>query len=110
MILKAFEIEATTLIYSGLLRLNDLVLAQPNNQIALYIVSGQRRRQHVFNQLIRPSFHQLIPRCEFLPFESVDQQIGRLVPLQTQVGVRVSGLVRGERFRLPDHYVYPTGV
>jgi hypothetical protein len=30
---RAFEVESTTSIYSGLLRLNDLVLAQPNNQI-----------------------------------------------------------------------------
>lgn len=28
---RAFEVESTTAIYSGLLRLNDLVLAQPNN-------------------------------------------------------------------------------
>ena len=109
-ILKAFEIEATTMIYSGLLRLNDLVLSQPNNQIALYIVSGQKRRQHVFNQLIRPSFHQLVPRCQFIPFESVDQQIERLAPLQMQSGVQVTGLVSGERFELPEHYVYPSGV
>lgn len=62
-ILKAFEIESTTVIYSGLLRLNDLVLAQPNNQIDLYIVASRTRRGSVYNQLVRPSFHQLIHQC-----------------------------------------------
>src|SRR5437016_3047172 len=38
-ICKAFEIESTTSIYSGLLRLNDLVLAQPNNQIDVCITA-----------------------------------------------------------------------
>ncbi len=42
---KAFEVESSTSIYSGLLRLNDLVLAQPNNQIDLYIVASRLRRQ-----------------------------------------------------------------
>jgi hypothetical protein len=109
-IMKAFEIEATTLIYSGLLRLNDLVLAQPNNHVALYIVSDQKRRQHVFNQLIRPSFHQLIPKCEFVSFDFVEKQLGRLAPLQLDPTIRVSGLMGGERFELPEQYVYPTGV
>ncbi len=43
-ITKAFEIESTTSIYSGLLRLNDLVLAQPNNKIELYIAAARSRR------------------------------------------------------------------
>src|SRR5207249_3595746 len=43
-ITKAFEVESTTSVYSGLLRLNDLVLAQPNNLIDLYIVADSSRR------------------------------------------------------------------
>lgn len=38
---KAFEIESSTSIYSGLLRMNDLVLAQPYNQIDLYVVTSR---------------------------------------------------------------------
>ena len=62
---KAFEIESSTAIYSGLLRLNDLALAQPNNQIEMFIVASRSRRQKVFNQLIRPSFHSLLGSCGF---------------------------------------------
>lgn len=107
---KAFEIESTTSIYSGLLRLNDLVLAQPNNKIDLYVVANQSRRERVCNQLLRPSFQSLIPRCEFVSFDSIDEQMKRLDALPIHAGARVSGLIQGERFEIPQHYVYPTGV
>lgn len=107
---KAFEVESTTSIYSGLLRLNDLVLAQPNNQIDLYIVASRSKRERVQNQLIRPSFHQLLTKCRFVDFESIDTQLDRLQAMQLDRGVRVSGLVEGEQFSIPDQYIYPSGV
>jgi hypothetical protein len=72
---RAFEVESTTSIYSGLLRLNDLVLAQPNNQIRLFVVAPSARRERVFNQFVRPSFHALAGRCEFLTFEMIDDAV-----------------------------------
>ena len=107
---RAFEVESTTSIYSGLLRLNDLVLAQPNNQIALFIVAPIGRREKVFNQLIRPSFHALAYQCEFLSFEKVDDAVSRIESLKGGKGVRVSGLLEGEQFEFDEHYIYPTGV
>ncbi|MFN2507426.1 MAG: hypothetical protein ABR589_01485 [Chthoniobacterales bacterium] len=107
---RAFEVESTTSIYSGLLRLNDLVLAQPNNQIALFIVAPTERREKVFNQLIRPSFHALAGRCEFLSFENVDDTVNRVESVSGGKSVRVSGLLEGERFEFDEHYIYPTGV
>jgi hypothetical protein len=107
---KAFEIESTTQILSGLLRLNDLVLAQPNNQIELYIVAGSNRRERVQAQLLRPSFQSLISRCEFLSFEAIEGQMKKLEAFSLDRGARVSGLIQGERFTIPEHYVYPTGV
>jgi hypothetical protein len=90
--------------------LNDLVLAQPNNQIALFIVGPTAKREKVFNQLIRPSFHALAQQCEFLSFEKVDDAVTRIDSLKPGKGVRVSGLLEEERFEFDDHYVYPTGV
>lgn len=107
---KAFEVESTTSVYSGLLRLNDLVLAQPNNLIDLYIVADKSRRDRVHNQLIRPSFQSLIPKCEFVSFASIEEQIARLASIPLHKGARVSGLIQGERFSLPEHYIYPSGV
>jgi hypothetical protein len=107
---RAFEVESTTSIYSGLLRLNDLVLAQPNNQIRLFVVAPATRRERVFNQLIRPSFHALASQCQFLTFEMVDDAVSRVESLKGGKGVRVSGLLEGERFHFQDQYIYPTGV
>jgi len=106
---RAFEVESTTSIYSGLLRLNDLVLAQPNNQIRLFAVAPSGRREKVFNQLIRPSFHALANQCEFLSFEIVDDAVSRIESLKGGKSLRVSGL-QGERFQFQDQYIYPTGV
>ena len=86
---RAFEVESTTSIYSGLLRLNDLVLAQPNNQIALFVVAPSGRRERVFNQLIRPSFHALARQCQFLSFEKVDDAVGQIESLSDRRGIRI---------------------
>jgi hypothetical protein len=104
---KAFEIESTTSIYSGLLRLNDLVLAQPNIQIDLYLAAASARRERVYNQLLRPSFQTLLQKCEFISFERIAEQMNYLEGLPLESGARVTGLVRGEKFKFPDHFLYP---
>ncbi len=107
---KASEIESTTSIYSGLLRLNDLILAQPNIQIELYIAAARARRDRVYAQLLRPSFQPLLPKCEFLAFEDIENQMKQLETFPVESGARVSGLVRGEKFSMPEHSVYPSGL
>jgi hypothetical protein len=107
---RAFEIEATTSIYSGLLRLNDLVLGQPNIQIDLNIVAARKRREKVYTQLLRPSFQSLLPKCGFIAFEDIERHMTSLSALPVEAGARVSGLLRAERFELPDNVVYPEGL
>src|SRR5207237_6030454 len=55
-IVAAFEIESTTSIYSGLLRMADLVAMQPNLNIPLFLVAPEERREKVFAEVNRPSF------------------------------------------------------
>lgn len=55
-IVRAFEVEHTTAVYSGLLRMADLVALQPNIDIDLHIVAPEPRREKVFAQLRRPAF------------------------------------------------------
>ena len=50
------EIEHTTSIYSGLLRMSDLVAMQPNLQIPLFIVAPDVRRNKVIEEVNRPTF------------------------------------------------------
>ena len=64
----------------------------------------------MFNQLSRPSFHPLIVQCGFFAFEDIDEQLKKIESLRNDQSVRITGLVKGERFTLPDAYVYPTEV
>jgi len=107
---KAFEIESTTSVYSGLLRLNDLVLAQPNIRIELFIAAMRAKRERVYSQLLRPSFQPLLTKCAFLSFEEIEKQMKHLEALPLDSGTRVSGLVRGEKFKIPEHFLYPSGL
>ena len=71
-ILAAFEIESTTLIYSGLLRMADLIAMQPNLNIPLYIVAPEERKDKVIIEVNRPTFSRLTPplneMCRFISF------------------------------------------
>ena len=51
-----FEVEETTLIYSGLLRMSDLVALMPNLNFPMYIVAPESRRTAVKNEIVRPTF------------------------------------------------------
>ena len=55
----AFEIESTTAIYSGLLRMGDLLALQPNIDIPLFIVAPDDRRHLVLREIRRPTFTRM---------------------------------------------------
>lgn len=81
-IVAAFEVESTTSIYSGLLRMADLVAMQPNLNIPLYIVAPDERRETVLAQVNRPAFSRLDPPlaslCSFIPFSALRQRMQEL--------------------------------
>ncbi len=76
-IVRAFEVEHTTAVYSGLLRMADLLALQPNMDIKLHIVAPDERRDKVFREMLRPVF-SLLDRgplsrsCTFISYVSVD--------------------------------------
>jgi len=80
-IVSAFEIESTTSVYSGLLRMSDLIAMQPNLNIPLYIVAPDDRRSRVFSEINRPTFARLSPplsrTCRFIAFSSFREWINR---------------------------------
>lgn len=76
-IAHAFEIEHTTAIYSGLLRMADLLALQPRIQISLHIVAPASRREQVRREIVRPVFSVLeggamAERCSFLSYDALD--------------------------------------
>jgi putative lipoic acid-binding regulatory protein len=78
-IIAAFEVESTTSIYSGLLRMSDLVSMQPNLTIPLYLVAPDDRREKVITEVNRPTFSRLSPplsqTCRFISFATLKEQI-----------------------------------
>jgi type II restriction enzyme len=55
-IVTAFEVEKSTSIYSGILRLEDLARSIPMCDCDLYLVAPDRREKEVMAQLRRPAF------------------------------------------------------
>ena len=75
-IARAFEVEHTTAVYSGILRMADLLALQPNMDIRLHIVAPDERREKVFREMQRPVFSllergPLSKSCTFISYESV---------------------------------------
>jgi hypothetical protein len=58
-IVAAFEVESTTSIYSGLLRMADLLVLQPNLRIPFFLVAPDDRRDKVMREIKRPAFARL---------------------------------------------------
>jgi hypothetical protein len=77
-IVRAFEVEHTTAIYSGLLRMADLLALQPNMNIKLHIVAPEIRKEKVFTEIRRPVF-SLLERgplsecCTFISYSSLQE-------------------------------------
>jgi hypothetical protein len=69
----AFEVEHTTSIYSGLLRMADLTASAPNLNFPLYIVAPEARLPQVQRELLRPTFQalDLHRRCKFFSDEKL---------------------------------------
>lgn len=83
-IVAAFEIESTTSIYSGLLRMSDLIAMQPNLSIPLYLVAPDDKREKVMTEVNRPTFLKLSPPlsdvCRYISFSSLKEQIKKAAP------------------------------
>jgi hypothetical protein len=70
-----FEVERTTSIYSGLLRMSDLVTLIPMINIQMYICASRERKAKVAAEVTRPTFDReplrLADRCRFISFEGL---------------------------------------
>ena len=69
----AFEVEHTTSVYSGLLRMADLAALSPNLSFPLYVVAPASRLPRVRRELMRPAFRALAldRRCRFFSSEAL---------------------------------------
>ncbi len=91
-VVRAFEVEHTTSIYSGLLRMADLLALQPNIKIKLSIVAPEDRREQVRREIIRPVFSvmeggAMSEMCSFIPYGALDELLANRQLKHMTVGV-----------------------
>ncbi|APW58827.1 hypothetical protein [Paludisphaera borealis] len=74
-IVAAFEVEHTTTVYSGLLRMSDLLTMQPNLDLKLFLVGPDDRYAKFTREIARPTFASrpkpLHAVCGFLPYSKL---------------------------------------
>ena len=71
----AFEVEHTPIIYSGLLRLNDIAESYPASKVQFIIVSDESNSEKFDNELVRPSFSLLRENnCRFVTYKQVEEE------------------------------------
>ena len=80
-IIRAFEVEHTTSVYSGILRMADLMALQPNMDIRVHIVAPEERRDKVLQEIRRPVFSllekgPLANSCSYLSYDAVNSLFG----------------------------------
>jgi hypothetical protein len=76
-IARAFEVEHTTSIYSGILRMADLVALQPDIKIKMHIVAPADRQEKFATEIRRPVFSymtngRLSDMCTFISYDDVE--------------------------------------
>jgi len=67
----AFEVEKSTSIYSGILRLTDLAYSFSEKEQHLYIVIPNKREKDVIKQLSRPSIKSSHTKIEYILFSDL---------------------------------------
>ena len=101
-IARAFEVEHTTSIYSGILRMADLVAIQPNISIKMHIVAPLDRQEKFLSEIRRPVFTymtngRLSDMCTFISYDDV-RHIAELEHLSyTKDGILENFEVSAER-------------
>jgi len=80
-IVAAFEVEHTTSIISGILRLSDLTIMSPNLNFTFYIIVPENRLQDVRNELSRPTFQNagLNEMCGFFSEELLAEKFKGII-------------------------------
>jgi hypothetical protein len=70
----AFEAEITSSVYSGILRMADLMTVMPSSKLKLYIIAPLERKDKVLKELARPLFQRigLTDVCKYVSLESLE--------------------------------------
>lgn len=71
---SCFEVETSTSVYSGLLRMSDFLSVMPNKACKIYIVAPSARKEKVMREMNRPVFKMigLHKMARFVSIESLE--------------------------------------
>jgi len=101
-IVAAFEVECTTSVYSGLLRMSDLLALQPNIEINLFLVAPDERREKVKQEILRPTFSlkekPLAEICGFLGFGNFTEKLNGIRKLGLASSLKADFLLKTAEF------------
>ena len=101
-IVAAFEVECTTSVYSGLLRMSDLLALQPNLEINLFLVAPDERREKVKQEILRPTFSlkekPLAEICGFLGFGNFTEKLNGIRKLGLASSLKPDFLLKTAEF------------
>jgi hypothetical protein len=101
-IVAAFEVECTTSVYSGLLRMSDLLALQPNLEINLYLVAPDERRDKVKQEILRPTFSlrekPLAEICGFVGFGKLTEKLDGIHKLGLASSLKPDFLLKTAEF------------
>ena len=106
-IAAAFEVECTTSVYSGLLRMSDLLALQPNIDINLFLVAPDERREKVKQEILRPTFSlkekPLADICGFLGFGNFTAKLEGIRKLGLASSLKSDFLLKTAEFFAADN-------
>lgn len=93
-IVKMFEVESTTSIFSGILRMTDFIVQVPNLGVEMFIVAPDSDENQVRKQMNRPTFRRIIEPAQYcslnyISFENVRDRydlVQKAGPLKTVFG------------------------
>jgi len=101
-IASAFEVECTTSVYSGLLRMSDLLALQPNIDIKLFLVAPDERREKVKQEILRPTFSlrekPLAEICGFIGFGRFTEKLDGIRKLGLASSLKEDFLLKTAEF------------
>lgn len=79
-IVAAFEVEKSTSIYSGILRMEDLARCLPGGGCHFYLVAPKAREREVVAQMTRPAFQESVSRASlaYVAFDDIHENCDAL--------------------------------
>jgi hypothetical protein len=89
--LCAFEVESAPTMFSGLLRVSDLITVAPALNIGLFIVASENMREDLRKTISHPTFQNigLSEVCRFIPIEGMEGLLSKIDGLNGHVNTDI---------------------